>query len=129
MLADSIISSRYFKMRFSCDVIDLSNSDSDGDIPNVPLLIVSPEMRIVELEDTLNAVQQERDETRRRFDDALVNIACRDEILAREMISLILPWILWQVTPERLWPYWHGPKHWVSKYWKAFISLTFIFRY
>eukprot|EP00979_Chaetoceros_neogracilis_P000623 scaffold155_cov234-Chaetoceros_neogracile.AAC.9 len=102
-------------MRFSCDVIDLSNSDSDGDIPNVPLLIVSPEMRIVELEDTLNAVQQERDETRRRFDDALINIACRDEILAREMISLILPWILWQVTLERLWPYWHGPKHWVSK--------------
>jgi hypothetical protein len=40
---------------FSCDVIDLSYSDSDGDIPNVPL-VVSPEMRIVELEDALNAV-------------------------------------------------------------------------
>ena len=40
---------------FSCDVIDLSYSDSDGDIPNVPL-VVSPEMLIVELEDALNAV-------------------------------------------------------------------------
>jgi hypothetical protein len=54
--------SHYIEMRFSRDVIDLSNSNSDGDIPNVPL-VVSPEMRIVEPEDTLNAVQQERDET------------------------------------------------------------------
>jgi TolA-binding protein len=93
MLADSTISSHYFETRFSRDVIDLSHSDSDGDIPNVPL-VVSPEMRtgeledtlnavqmrIDELEDTLNAVQQERDETRRRLDDALINIARRDEI-------------------------------------------------
>jgi|AntRauTorckE5430_2_1112549.scaffolds.fasta_scaffold27271_1 hypothetical protein len=89
MLGESTISSHYFELRFSRDVIDLSHSDSDSDIPNVPL-VVSPEMRIVELEDilnsvqhTLNAVQHERDETRRRLEDALINNARRDEI-ARE---------------------------------------------
>jgi len=58
MLAASTISSHYFEMRFSLDVIKRPfsyRSDSDGDIPNVPL-VVSPEMRIVELEDALNAV-------------------------------------------------------------------------
>jgi hypothetical protein len=82
MLAASTISSHYFEMRFSLDVIKRPfsyRSDSDGDIPNVPL-VVSPEMRIVELEDALNAVQQERDETHRRLDAALINIACRDMI-------------------------------------------------
>eukprot|EP00979_Chaetoceros_neogracilis_P006250 scaffold1262_cov206-Chaetoceros_neogracile.AAC.4 len=88
MLADSTISSHNFKTRFLRDVIDLSNSDSDGDIPNVPLVVVSPEMRIVELEDTLNAVQQERDETRRRLDDALINIARRDAVYQLENSSL-----------------------------------------
>jgi hypothetical protein len=82
MLGESTISSHYFGMRFSRDVIDLSHSDSDGDIPNVPH-VVSPEMRIIELEGTLNSVQQERDEIRRRLDDALINNARRDEI-ARE---------------------------------------------
>ena len=60
-------------MWFSRDFIDLSHSDSDGDIPNIPL-VVSPKIRIVELEDALDAVQQERD-------DAIINVArMRDEI-------------------------------------------------
>ena len=69
-------------MWFSRDVIDLSYSDSDDDIINVPI-VVSPEMRIVELEDALHTVQQERD-------DAINNVSrMRDEI-ARERDAVAL---------------------------------------
>ena len=70
----------YFGMWFSRDVIDLSYSDSDGDILDVPI-VVSPEMRIVELEDALDAVQQERD-------DAINNVSSMRDEIARERYAV-----------------------------------------
>ena len=63
-------------MWFSSDVIDLSHSDSDGDILDLPI-VVSLEMHTVELEDALDAVQQERD-------DAIINVSCMRDEIARE---------------------------------------------